>query len=66
MFNCPDTTARLYCGKVVANVVNKGFKILAVCSEKPDEKDHPKVVKLRSALESFLTLCLDVIQTRDC
>lgn len=66
MFNCPDNTARLYCGKVVANVVNKGFKILSVCSEKPAEKDHPKVLKLKSSLETFLNLCLEVIHKRDC
>ena len=66
MFNCPDNTARLYCGKVVANAVNKGFKILSVCSNNPAEKDHLKVLKLKSSLETFLTLCLEVIHKRDC
>ena len=66
MFNCPDPTSRLYCGRIVATVINKGFRILAVCSEKEEEVNHPKVVKLREALSQFMTLALDVIHTRDC
>lgn len=66
MFNCPDPTARLYCGKLVAGVVNKGFRILASCEEKEEDRSHPKVLKLRSTLESFMTLALEVIHTREC
>ena len=65
MFNCPDKSSRLYCGKIVASTVNKGFKILAICESKPEEKDHPKVVKLRTAINSFMKLALDVIHTRE-
>ena len=66
MFNCPDRSPRLYCGQTVANVVNKGFKIVEKCEEKPEEKDHPKVQKLRQALESFMDLVLNVIHTKEC
>lgn len=66
MFNCPDKTARLYCGKIVASTVNKGFRILQVCESKEEEKDHPKVKRLRDALDGFMKLSLDVIHTREC
>ena len=64
MFNCPDMNARLYCGKIVSNVVNKAFKILLECERL--SKDHPKVQKLRETLDGFMTLALDVIHTREC
>ena len=35
MFNCPDRSPRLYCGQTVANVVNKGFKIVEKGEENP-------------------------------
>ena len=66
MFACPDQTARLYCGKIVASVVNKGFRILSMCEQKEEERDHPKVVRLRTILNDTMNLLLDVIHTREC
>ena len=66
MFNCPDKTARLYCGKIVSSTVNKAFRILAMCESKEEERDHPKVKKMRTALDNFMQLALDVIHTREC
>ena len=37
-----------------------------MCEQKPEEKDHPKIARLREALEKFMALILDVIHTREC
>ena len=61
MFNCPHKTARMYCSKIITSTVNKGFRILAVCESKEEERDHPKVKKLRATLDGFMKLCLKAI-----
>ena len=66
MFDCPFDKARLHCSRVIANAVNKGFRILAVVSERPEDRDHPKVQRLRTALETFMNLAVDVVFTREC
>lgn len=66
MFKCPDNNARQYIGRIVGIVLNKAFSILAACSEKEAERDHPKVKLLRDTIDSFMTLVLDVIHTKDC
>jgi len=65
MFHCPFDKARTHCGQVVANAVNKGFRILAALLEKPMEREHPKVQRLRTTLETFLNLATDVVFTRE-
>ena len=46
--------------------MNKGFRILAICESREEEKDHPKVQKLRATLNGFMKLALEVIHTREC
>ena len=53
MFNCPDQSSRLHCGKLAANAINKAFRIWGVCSEKEEERDHPKVLKLGSSIDVY-------------
>ena len=66
MFNSPDKTTRLYCGKFVSNIVNKCFRIWGVCSEDPEKKDHPKIHKLKELLFKLMDRFIDILSDADC
>ena len=66
MFNCPDAQARFNIGRVTSNVINKAFRIVGICSEKEEEREHPKVVQIREAIEEFMNLVLTTMHEREC
>jgi len=66
LFQCPDSSSRLYIAKVVARLLNRAFAIWGVCSESEKDKDHHLVHELYKIIHEIMQTLLLKLHERDC